>query len=142
MTDNLTCDQRKKSMRGNRSRNTTIELQVRGKLWRVGLRYNIHSNLPGKPDIVFKKQRVVVFIDGCFWHKCPVCFVEPKTNIEYWHPKLERNVQRDEENNKILISMGWTVLRYYECDIKKDIAAVVDEIQRTIHLNHNQDPEP
>ncbi len=118
----LTKEQRSYCMSRITSKNTKPELQFRRYLWAVGLRgYRLHSKLPGKPDIVFGSMKVAVFIDGCFWHKCPVDFVQPKSNNDYWDPKIARNVQRDAEVNKSLESQNYKVLRLWEHEIKKDL---------------------
>ena len=72
----------------------------------------------GKPDFVSKQQKIVMFIDGCFWHKCPKHFKEPKSNMEYWTKKIKRNVARDKEINKHYNSLGWKVIRIWEHKLK------------------------
>lgn len=106
-----------------RSKNTKPELIVRKYLFSRGIRYRINDKaLPGKPDIVMKKYKTVVFINGCFWHKhdCKY-FVWPKTREEFWKSKIERNVERDEEVYSTLKNAGWKVLIVWECELKKDI---------------------
>ena len=132
MADNLTPEQRKKSMSAIRSKNTQAELALRKGLWAEGIRYRIHYTVPGKPDIAFPSKKLAVFVDGCFWHKCPDCFSEPKTNEAYWIPKLNRNVERALEVNRKLESEGWTVLRFYECRIKKDLKSILNEIKSNL----------
>lgn len=134
MTDNLTSAQRKYNMSRIKSKNTKLELRLRKLLWRNGVRgYRIHYPLLGKPDIVFIKKKIVIFIDGCFWHKCPLDFTQPKTNIDFWMNKIEKNVLRD---NKITIELeknGWTVLRFWEHQIIKQPNEVLKKI--LIHLS-------
>ena len=103
MVDVLTKEQRSYNMSRIRAKDTKPELKLRKLLFENGIRgYRIHYNLPGKPDVVFVKKRIVVFVDGCYWHKCPVCFVEPETRKEFWMKKIEGNVNRDKEiNNKM-----------------------------------------
>lgn len=105
-------------MLANRSQNTGPELALRRELHRRGLRYRVHfAPVPGlrcRPDIVFTRQRVVVFVDGCYWHRCPQHSAFPKANAEYWQAKFERNVRRDRRNDAILASAGWTVIRVWE----------------------------
>ena len=106
-------------MRGNRRANTGPERQVRSLLHASGYRYRIDYRLdvPGarvRPDIVFTRQRLAVFIDGCFWHRCPEHGTSPRANIRYWAAKLERNVARDLRVNLALDAAGWTVLRIWE----------------------------
>ena len=120
MTDVLTPEQRRKNMSRIRGKNTSPEMKLRKMLWESGLRgYRVHYKLPGKPDIVFTRKKVVVFVDGCFWHKCPVCFRPPETNAEFWDEKLQKNVERDLKVTKELEDLGWTVLRFWEHEVKK-----------------------
>lgn len=106
-------------MQGNRRRDTAPELRVRSLLHRRGLRYRV--DLPvqlGKgrvrPDIVFTRDRLAIFIDGCFWHACPQHGTAPQRNVGYWRVKLARNVERDREVDRQLEQAGWTVLRVWE----------------------------
>jgi len=105
-------------MQGNRSRDTKPELAIRSLLHAAGLRYRVNrSPLKGvrrRADIVFGPAKVVVFVDGCFWHGCPNHFVAPKTNPGYWGPKISRNVERDRRYDEALRSEGWTVVRVWE----------------------------
>lgn len=104
-------------MQANRSRDTGPEIQLRSALHRAGLRFRKHFRIPGTRtscDVAFPKQRVAVFLDGCFWHDCPVHGHVPKTNAEYWGRKLERNRARDEATNALLISLGWVPVRVWE----------------------------
>ena len=106
-----------RSMRSNRGRDTGPELAVRRILHREGLRYRVdYPPLGGRrrADIVFTRQRVAVFIDGCFWHACPTHGSSPRRNADYWVPKLARNVARDRETDSLLRDSGWTVLRFWE----------------------------
>lgn len=129
MTDVLTPEQRKRNMSRIRGKNTSPELKLRKMLWESGIRgYRVHYKLPGKPDIVFTRKKVVVFVDGCFWHKCPVCFRPPETNAEFWDEKLQKNVERDLKVTKELEDLGWTVLRFWEHEVKKTPEDVVARI--------------
>ena len=129
MTDVLTPEQRRKNMSRIRGKNTSPELKLRKMLWESGIRgYRVHYKLPGKPDIVFTRKKVVVFVDGCFWHKCPVCFRPPETNAEFWNEKLQKNVERDLKVTKELEDLGWTVLRFWEHEVKKTPEDVVARI--------------
>lgn len=109
-------------MRGNsRRRDTRPELAVRRLLTRMGYRYRLHqSHLPGRPDISFPGRRKVIFVHGCFWHQhaSEHCTLKkyPRTNLEYWRPKLRRNVERDAENVAALRSQGWRVRVVWECE--------------------------
>ncbi len=122
----LVDEKRSRNMAAIRSRNTSIEIRFRKALWASGIRgYRLHYLLPGKPDIVFTRKRLAIFIDGCFWHWCPQCFRMPKTHREYWEPKICRNVARDEDINQQLQQNGWTVIRFWEHEIKHDLTECV-----------------
>lgn len=121
MTDVLTPDQRKLNMSRIRAKNTGPEVKLRKMLYAAGVRgYRIHFNLPGKPDIVFTKKKIAVFVDGCFWHKCPVCFKEPETRKEFWMKKIQSNIDRDKKVNEQLQQDGWIVVRVWEHEIRKN----------------------
>jgi len=121
MTDKLSKEKRSRIMSKICSSNTKIELKVRSVLHRNGYRYILHDkNIPGKPDIVLKKWKTIIFINGCFWHShnCKIGHM-PKSNIEYWEPKLKRNVSRFKKNIKIIKKEGWNVIVLWECQIIK-----------------------
>lgn len=132
MTDVMTPTQRSRCMSRIQGKNTSPETQLRKALWASGLRYRIHAKLPGKPDIIFSKLKIIIFIDGCFWHRCPVHGVMPKTNKEFWKAKLNGNVKRDRKNDRVLKRLGWQVLRYWEHQVKTDLEKVSQEIISTI----------
>lgn len=103
-----------------KGKDTKPELLVRRFLFSLGLRFRLHdSKLPGKPDIVLKKFRTVVFIHGCFWHSHSCENLLPKSNEKYWTQKLSRNVERDHKNIDLLIKAGWKVLTVWECELQK-----------------------
>jgi len=108
----------RKVMQGNRSRDTTPELALRKMLHSQGFRYRVNqrpsSDINRRADIVFRRARVAVFVDGCFWHGCPRHFVPPVTNARYWKEKIGRNLVRDAETNRLLRARGWTVIRVWE----------------------------
>ena len=123
--DDLTKEQRHKNMSNIRSTNTKPEERVRKDLFSRGFLYrkNVRS-LPGCPDIVLPKYHTVIFVNGCFWHKHDCGrFVWPSSNQEYWIPKINRNVERDQINQAELRKMGWRVLVVWECSLKKKIFA-------------------
>jgi DNA mismatch endonuclease (patch repair protein) len=129
LTDVLTPDQRKLNMSRVRGKNTGPEIKLRKLLWSRGIRgYRIHHNLLGKPDIVFTKKRVAIFIDGCFWHKCPVCFQEPETRKEFWMKKIQSNIDRDAKVDEQLKNNGWTVIRIWEHEIRKEPEKAIKKI--------------
>lgn len=129
MADVLSPEQRKLNMSRIRAKNTGPEVKLRKMLSAEGIRgYRIHYKLPGKPDIVFTKKKIVIFIDGCFWHKCPVCFKVPETRKDFWMKKIQSNIDRDKKVNEQLKDGGWTILRFWEHDIRKKPDAIVQKI--------------
>ena len=134
MADCYPKETRSRVMSRIRSRNTRPEILLRKCLWKQGCRgYRIHDKrLPGKPDIVFPSKKIAIFVDGCFWHQCPECYVEPKSNRDYWIPKIESNIERDRKHQSALESMGYTVIRVWEHEIKKNLDSVCERILKTI----------
>ena len=131
MTDVLTKKQRSFNMSQIKGKNTKPEVILRRLLYSRGIRgFRIHYKIFGKPDIVFIKKKIVIFIDGCFWHKCPVCFVKPETRMDFWMEKIEKNVERDKTVNKNLEKEGWVVLRFWEHEIYRSPDRVVSKIVR------------
>lgn len=121
-------------MRSIRSKDTSLEMKIRRALHARGFRYRLHRrDLPGSPDLVFPGRRKVVFIHGCFWHQhpspgCPISH-RPKSNIDYWDPKLNRTLHRDGENRDHLHSLGWEVFTVWECEAQ-NIQKVEAELMR------------
>lgn len=110
-------------MSGIRGKNTQPEMLVRRVLHAMGYRYRLHAReLPGKPDIVFRRRRIAIFVHGCFWHRHPdpACRLArmPKSRVDFWQPKLEGNRARDEANVAALEAMGWKVLLVWECQLR------------------------
>ena len=131
MADDLTPEQRRKNMQAIRSKDTRIELLLRKALWERGIRYRKnYKKLIGKPDIAITKYRIAVFCDSDYWHgyDWENRNQRIKSNREYWIPKIERNMARDKEVNEALERDGWTVLRFWEWQIKKQLDDCVDEI--------------
>lgn len=118
MADVLNSKQRSYCMSCIRSENTDPELRLRKALWRLGIRYRLKSKLPGKPDLVIPGHKTALFVDGCFWHLCPIHSVRPKTNAAFWNRKLEANVERDRKVTHELRLLGWRVLRIWEHEIR------------------------
>jgi DNA mismatch endonuclease (patch repair protein) len=113
---------RSANMRAIRSKDMQPELKVRSLAHRLGFRFRLHrKELPGKPDLVFVSRGKVVFVHGCFWHShnCKVAHT-PKSNLEYWVPKLERNKTRDKKNIEELEMEGWQALVIWECETSDD----------------------
>ncbi len=115
-----------------RSKNTKPELLLRRALWAEGCRYRLHHNLPGRPDLVFLRDRLAIFVDGCFWHGCPLHYSAPRTRENFWKDKLRKNVTRDLAADDALIEQGWRVLRFWEHDLK-DMEDVVRQIFDILH---------
>ena len=119
-----------------KSKNTKIEVDFRKTIWKAGFRYRKNqSGYFGKPDLVLKKRKIVIFIDSCFWHGCKKHCRLPSTRKNYWLPKIERNKQRDKEVNKYYKKLGWKIFRFWEHDLKnKDfIFAMIKEKSNKSH---------
>ena len=118
--DSISQARRSWNMRQIRSKNTSPELIVRSFLHRNGFRFRIcDKKLPGKPDIVLKKHMLIIQIRGCFWHQHPGCkrATIPTSNVEYWIPKLHKNVERDKQNDRLLLESGWQLAVIWECEV-------------------------
>ena len=121
MTDVMTQEQRSRCMAAVKGKDTKPEMIVRKYLFSRGLRYRVNNRkLPGSPDIVLKKYRTVVFVDGCFWHAHRGCkyYRLPKSNVDFWRAKIAKNIARDYVNNVDLELAGWRVIRVWECEIR------------------------
>ena len=123
MTDKLTPERRSENMRKIRAKNTSPELLVRRLVHGMGFRYRLHvPDLPGKPDLVFARRNKVIEVRGCFWHAHGKCIDShvPKSRLDYWGPKLQRNRSRDATNVRNLKSLGFRVLVVWECEVKNE----------------------
>jgi DNA mismatch endonuclease (patch repair protein) len=135
--DNRSKEARSRNMSNIPSKNTKPEETVRKYLFAHGLRYRKNvSKLPGKPDIVLPKYKIVVFVNGCFWHGHEGCkyFVPPKTNTEFWYAKFQYNQERDARNYQNLRDLGWHILIVWECEIRhgdadKRLEQLIEEIK-------------
>ena len=132
----LTPDQKRKAMQANRASNTSIEIILRKALWKQGIRYrkNVRDVL-GKPDICIKKYKLAVFCDGDFWHGRKFQRIEFKSNKKYWETKILRNIERDLQITIQLRDQGWTVLRFWESDIRNNLDECVSVIISHIRKN-------
>jgi len=122
-------------MRRIRSKDTLPELMLRREMHRLGLRFRCHSkDLPGKPDIVFRRKRVAVLVHGCFWHQHLGCIEasRPQTNSKYWSPKLARNVERDLKIEYALRNLGFETVILWECEIERDVSRAADLVKRAV----------
>ena len=118
-------------MKRIRSKDTQPELKVRKFLHQSGFRFRLHKKeLPGKPDIVLKKYRSVIFVNGCFWHGHSICNVghSPKSNQSYWTPKIEGNIARDKKNQDALKKLGWIVYVIWECELKYNLEHTLNKL--------------
>lgn len=135
MADRITPKQRSRTMSKVKNKDTGIEIRIRSELHKKGFRFRKNvSNLPGTPDIVLPKYKTVIFVHGCFWHQhdgCPKSG-RPKSNIEFWNDKLDKNVDRDGRNIETLKSMGWKVLLVWECELK-DTENLIEKLTQDIY---------
>lgn len=111
-----------------RSKWTKQEKILHNKLKGLKIKHKMHPDIEGHPDMILKKKKVAVFLHGCFWHKCPKCYKEPKTDKKYWLPKIDNNVKRDKRNLKLLRKQGYTAIKLWEHDIKKNFEKVIGRI--------------
>lgn len=146
MSDDLTKEQRRKNMQHIKAGNTKIEVKLRKALWNKGYRYRKnYKELPGKPDIALTKYKIAIFCDGEFFHGKDWEILKPRleksNNSEYWISKISRNRQRDDEVNKKLLYMGWTVIRFWGKDILHNTGECVKVIEETIFDLMMEEPE-
>ena len=148
--DRITPEKRHEIMSKIKGKETTIENKVRLYLYHNGIRYRKNTKtIPGTPDISIKKYKIAIFVNGCFWHGHQDCkyFRIPKTNVEYWTKKINRNIERDKKGISLLESEGWTVITIWECQLKYDfdktMVASITEINNAklslLRLNSSED---
>ena len=137
MVDHLSPQKRSWNMSRIRGANTSPEICLRSLLHRAGFRFRLHDKkLPGKPDIVLRKYRTVIFVNGCFWHRHPGCTnaTTPKTRHDFWEKKFNDTVERDERNRRQLKNADWNIVTVWECELKKSAEEtarkVADKIRR------------
>lgn len=117
----MTPEQRSRCMVAIKGKDTKPEMIIRKYLFSRGLRFRVQvRKLPGTPDIVLPKYKTVIFVNGCFWHGHEGCkyFRLPKSNVEFWSEKIERNIERDRESMQALFDLGWKVIRVWECELR------------------------
>ena len=125
--DRHTKEQRHKNMQSVKAKNTKLENNVMTYLWQHGYRFRKNvKDLAGKPDIAIKKYKLVIFIDSCFWHKCPIHYKAPATNVEFWENKIAGNQKRDKQVTEYYKSNKWHILRIWEHELK-------DNFEKTMH---------
>jgi DNA mismatch endonuclease (patch repair protein) len=140
--DKLTPDRRSANMGRIRSRNTSPEMIVRRLVHGMGYRYRLHvASLPGKPDIVLPRLKKIIEVRGCFWHQHAGCIDShiPKSRIQYWGPKLARNLQRDRENGRKLRQLGWKLCIVWECETR-DSKTLARRVTRFLAAAHCRAP--
>lgn len=129
MVDRLTSEQRSSLMKSVKSSRTIMENKVSKELWRRGMRFRRNvKKLVGKPDFSIKKDKVVIFLDSCFWHMCPVHCKLPKSNCEFWLKKLQRNKERDVYVTSYYTIRNWNILRIWEHELKEDFESTINKI--------------
>ncbi|OGW72083.1 MAG: hypothetical protein A2047_02000 [Omnitrophica bacterium GWA2_41_15] len=119
MTDVLTKEQRSYNMSQIRSKWTKQEWVIHNYLKSQKIRHTMHPNIEGKPDIILKDSNTAIFLDGCFWHKCPKCFKMPRTRTDFWKNKITKNITNDKKTTNRLRKNGYRVVRVWEHEIKK-----------------------
>jgi len=127
-----------KVMSSIQAKNTKPEIIFRKLLWKNGIRgYRLHwKNVAGRPDISFPGKKIAIFINGCYWHRCPKCNLPiPKSNAAFWESKFHKNVRRDKEKREILESLGWMVFVFWECEIKENPFPLIKEVKSSIIKN-------
>lgn len=132
----------RKCMQGNKRRDTTPELKVRAMLRELGYPgYRLDwKKAPGHPDIAYPGRKIALFINGCFWHRCPVCNLpEPKSNVAYWQAKFTRNVERDARTKAALEEQGWKVVVIWEHQLKK---AELDATRQYLYEQVKREADP
>jgi DNA mismatch endonuclease (patch repair protein) len=143
--DKITPEQRSYTMSRIRSKDTKPEMLVRRHLHALGFRYSLHSSkLPGHPDLVLTKWHTVIFVNGCFWHRHEGCKAAstPKSNVEFWQAKFQRNVERDKHEHALLKAAGWRVIVIWECEVKSRINELQSEITENNNGRSSQKPRP
>lgn len=127
-------------MSANVGKNTKPELALRQALRAIGIPgYRLHwKKAPGQPDIAYPGRKIAIFMNGCYWHRCPHCNLPiPKSNTDFWMEKFERNKKRDAEVTRKLEEKGWTVLVFWECEVKKDVLACAKKVREQVDLIDN-----
>ena len=125
-------------MSSNKAKNTKPELRLRKALYAEGIRgYRLNwKKAPGRPDIAFPGKKIAIFINGCYWHRCPHCELPlPKTNKEFWEEKFDKNIKRDIKKEKELLDLGWIVLVFWECKIKTNMKDCTNKIKAILECH-------
>ena len=139
MTDTIDLQTRSEIMRKIKGKDTKLEKLVRSELWKRGYRYRKNAgDLSGKPDMVFPGIKTVVFIDSCFWHGCPDHLRMPKSNVNYWNTKIQRNKKRDEAVNREYQKSDWHMVRIWEHDVKTAFKETIDKLSLVLDCGGNE----
>jgi len=144
MTDTISKEQRSEIMSRVRGTDTSLELKVRKELYAYGFRYRKNvKKLPGKPDLYLKRYNTVIFVNGCFWHRHKNCKLAriPKSNVDFWRNKFERNVKNDRKNTRELRKMGYHVIIIWECRLKKDFDKEMRRVTNLLNLYTVKEPK-
>lgn len=130
--DKISRETRSHIMSSIRSKNTKVEMLLRKALWNAGHRYRLYAKLPGRPDIIFNSRKVVIFVDGDFWHGHKFKKLLPKLKNKFWVDKIKRNMERDKEVKRQLKRQGWDVIRIWEHQIRQNPQSCINLIQSRI----------
>ena len=134
MTDTISSDHRSWNMSQIKGKNTKPEIIVRSLVHKKGFRFRLHvKDLPGKPDIVLKKYMIVIFVDGCYWHRHQGCKLayNPKSKREFWQSKFEANIRRDQEVNRMYKAIPWTMIRIWQCEVNnKNLTELAKKLKK------------
>lgn len=138
MSDTFTPEVRSRIMRAVKGKDTSIEKKVRSALWLRGLRFRKNDKrLPGRPDVVFSRAKLAVFLDSCFWHGCPLHLRRPKSNKDYWQKKVAKNMLRDSQVTSACRDLGWTVLRVWEHELKENFDFCIKLIESKARMSED-----
>jgi|SRR6185437_14945228 len=122
-------------MSANKGKNTRPEMELRKALWSVGIKgYRLNwKKAPGRPDVAFPGKKIAVFVNGCFWHRCPHCqYNLPKSNTDFWREKFNKNISRDIKKIELLQKLNWKVLTVWECEIENSLSTIVEKLKNIL----------
>ncbi len=135
MSDNLTKKQRSYCMSRVKSKWTSQELKVHNYLKSYKIKHRMHPKLIGSPDLLLVDTNTAIFLQGCFWHECPKCFILPSTNRRYWQIKIEKNVKRDKKNVGVLKKEGFKIIKIWEHELNEKFQLVLNKIIKASKIN-------
>jgi DNA mismatch endonuclease (patch repair protein) len=140
MADRISVEHRSWNMSRIRGKDTKPEMVLRSLMYRAGFRYRLHDKkLPGKPDLVLAKHNIVIFVNGCYWHRHKGCSkaTSPKTNSAFWNKKFEETVARDARKKSELMDSGWRVIIIWECELETDPVGLVEGLRKQLKGDHD-----